>query len=82
MKYLVYNNSTGEIIRTYRKISGESGEIIPAEESDILSDLPLGLTEEDVSILAMREYSFERGKNYRVDLQTRQLISEDSQRLE
>jgi hypothetical protein len=79
MKYVVYNNSTGEIVRTYRKICGESGELIPAEQSDILSDLPLGLTEEDVGILPMQLDSFERGKIYRVDLETQQIVSEDRQ---
>lgn len=77
MRYVVYNSSTGQIVRTYRKIIAESGEIVSADESEIISDLPLGLTKENVSIIPLKdEYSFERGKAYRVDLETQQIVSE------
>lgn len=74
MRYVVYNKKTGQIVRTYRKMLAESGEAVPAEESDILSDLPPGLTKDDVSVIALKEVSFERGKTYRVDLATGEIV--------
>ena len=76
MRYVVYNNKTGQIVRTYRKILAEGGEEVPADESEILSNLPLGLSKDDVAVIALKEVSFERGETYRVDLGTGRIVGE------
>lgn len=80
MRYVVYNEETGEIVRTYRKILAESGEVVLADEAEVVSDLPHGLTEDDVGVIPLKEFSFEPGKTYRVDLQTRQIVAEAKER--
>ena len=75
MQYVVYDKKTGQIIRTYRKVLGESGETVPADESDVCSDLPAGVSRDDVEVLSVKELALERGKVYRVDPDRKEVVS-------
>ena len=77
MTYIVYDKSTGQIVRTYQKIVAESGEIIPADQEEILTDLPNGLTSKDVAVIAQKDLAVEKGKSYAVDTVNRELIAKE-----
>lgn len=76
MTYIVFNKNTGEVIREYQKIIGESGETTAADPDEILSDLPRNLKANDVDFIPMFEpLMLQRNQVYQVDLKTKKLVS-------
>ncbi len=81
MRYVVYDKKTGAIIRTYRKVIAESGQLVPAKEHEVLADLPGGLSKDDVDFIVLKELNFESGKVYRVDVKSRQVVTAQAKKL-
>ena len=80
MRYVVYEKKSGKILRTYRKLCGESGELLPATEDEILGGLPPRVSREALAFLTVGELPVERGKTYRVDVKTRRLVEQSARR--
>lgn len=77
MFYIVFDKSNGQIVRSYQKVTAESGDSIPAEHSEITANLPMGLAENQVEVIQLETVDIDKGKSYKVDVHTKQLIAQD-----
>jgi hypothetical protein len=75
MIYAIYNLQTGEILQTHEEVD-DSGQSKELSEAQVLSMLSSDVDKNTVGVAALTDFKPMVRTNFRIDPQTRQLVSQ------
>lgn len=75
MIYAIYNLQTGEILQTHEEVD-DSGQSKELSEAQVLNMLAIDVDKNTVGVATIAELKPVLGSEFRIDPQTRQLVSQ------